>query len=79
MKIDPSSEIARNEPSIREAAEKCGNLQELAKTFGWNMEVARHANEGFNLGLPERTLRPAVAPRVGVACPKLGKAKPGGK
>jgi hypothetical protein len=75
MKIDPSSQLGKSEAEIREAAKSCGNVHELAKHFGWHIQTARHANEGFELGLPERTLRPPVAPRVGVACPKPVKRK----
>ena len=64
------NELTRRAPEIRDRASKCETVLDLAKAMNWNMETARHCNAELNLGLAEKALRPASAPRAGVACPK---------
>ncbi len=67
--LDPKSELALRADEIREAAKTCKTIRDLADHFRWSMEVARHANQGLSLNLPEAQLRPGPA-KVAVACPK---------
>lgn len=78
MTLDPKSELARDADSIRDTARQCRTVRDLADKRRWSMETARHANAGLNLNLPEAKLRPPGQPTPGQACPKQGKAKPGG-
>ena len=69
------SELQSRAAEIRAIAHnpKCRTIIDLARAFGWSMEIARHANTELNLGLPEAGLRPAGAKVEGRAHPKPTK------
>jgi hypothetical protein len=52
-----TSEIQTRAPEIRNLASKCSTINELAKSLGWNMETARHANTVLELNLPDARLQ----------------------
>lgn len=68
------SELQDRAAEIRAIAHnpKCKTVNDLAKAFGWTMEIARHANQVLALNLPDAKLR-AGPPTAGQANPKPTK------
>ena len=70
------SELQDRAAEIRAIAHnpKCKTVNDLAKAFGWTMEIARHANQVLNLDLPDARLKTGPA-KAAQAHPKPVKRK----